>query len=194
MVKNLSPKIIQKEDDKAYECYESTFSLQSNSREELKNKAINIFLKEKGGYWKDGVKYSTSYKYNVEKTSAGTRIFLIRPAHLNKGMDFTVWIEKLNNGKDKRPSHKDIFNDLDIKKEENQKKFILLLQAIDKVWDCDEPDNILKDTNLSFKNGFSVELLLKTLKWLFIEQDVTYWNYSGRAMLRNGIHKKFANK
>lgn len=29
--------------------------------------------------------------------------------------------------------------------------------------------------------------ILKTLRWLFIEQDVTYWSGSGRQMLFNGI-------
>ncbi len=29
---------------------------------------------------------------------------------------------------------------------------------------------------------FSVEHILKTIKWLFIEQDIRYWNYSGRQM------------
>lgn len=29
---------------------------------------------------------------------------------------------------------------------------------------------------------------IKTLKWLFIEQDIRYWNYSGRDMLWKGIH------
>ena len=35
--------------------------------------------------------------------------------------------------------------------------------------------------------GRPVEMLLKVIKWFFIEQDIRYWNYSGRNMLKNGI-------
>lgn len=30
---------------------------------------------------------------------------------------------------------------------------------------------------------------MKSLKWLFIEQDVTYWNRSGRTMLYKSLSK-----
>ena len=33
-------------------------------------------------------------------------------------------------------------------------------------------------------------MLLKILKWLFIEQDVTYWNYDGGQMLRMAIDEE----
>ena len=33
-----------------------------------------------------------------------------------------------------------------------------------------------------FESGFAVDHILKTIKWLFIEQDIRYWNYSGRYM------------
>jgi hypothetical protein len=31
-------------------------------------------------------------------------------------------------------------------------------------------------------SGLSVEALIMCTKWLFIEQDITYWNWSGRQM------------
>ena len=39
-----------------------------------------------------------------------------------------------------------------------------------------------------FNSGYSPELILKLVKWLFIEQDIRDWNTSGRAMLMNGIN------
>jgi hypothetical protein len=48
----------------------------------------------------------------------------------------------------------------------------------------------LKDApldNINFKSGFPCDLILAVLKWLFIEQDIRYWNYSGREMLWNSI-------
>jgi hypothetical protein len=32
-------------------------------------------------------------------------------------------------------------------------------------------------------------MIIKTIKWLFIEQDIRYWNYSGRDMLWSGVPK-----
>jgi len=35
-----------------------------------------------------------------------------------------------------------------------------------------------------------VVIIILAIKWLFIEQDVTYWNWSGRVMLMNGLVDK----
>ncbi len=172
---------------KVYDGFEIEFPLKGKSRKDLRDATILKFLEEKGGYWKDDIKHVTRFKYFVEKLTDGRRIFLLRPTFLNKGIDFQVWVEKMDGRNDKRPSHKDIFKDLKIKKEENLKDFPLMIKAIDRVWNCEEPDEVLKDIKLSFKKGFSPEMLLKILKWLFIEQDITYWNYDGRVMLRMAI-------
>lgn len=110
---------------------------------------------------------------------------------MNKGIDFQVWVEKMDGINDKRPSFDDIFDDLEIKIKENPKSFSSLLIAIDRVWRCEEPDYVLKEIKLNFKKGFTVELLLKILKWLFIEQDITYWNYVGRGKLKKAIDEEF---
>jgi hypothetical protein len=174
-------------DDKIYDEFKIEFSLQGKTRKELRDKIVNKFLNEDSGYWKDGKKHVTRYKYFVEKLKDNRRIFLLRPTFLNKGIDFQVWVEKMDGIEDKRPSHKDVMNDLNLKKSENPQNFKVLMELIDRVWNCEEPDQCLKEINLNFKNGFSVELLLKILKWLFIEQDITYWNYDGRTMLKTAI-------
>lgn len=178
-------------DDKIYDEFQIEFSLQEKSRKELRDKTVNKFLSEDGGYWKDGKKHVTRYKYFVEKLKDSRRVFLLRPTFLNKGIDFQVWVEKMNGIEDKRPSHKDVFNDLTLKKSENPKDFKILMQLIDKVWNCEEPDLCIKEIKITFKQGFSIELLLKILKWLFIEQDITYWNYDGRTMLKMAIDRDF---
>jgi hypothetical protein len=179
-----------KKDDKVYDRFEIDFSLRDTSRKALRDKVVQKFLCEEGGFWKGGVKHVTMYKYFVEKLKDGRRIFILRPTYLNKGIDFQVWVEKMTDHKDERPSHKDIFKDLEIKKKENSEDFPLLISAIDKVWNCEEPDVVLKETKLNFRQGFSPELLLKILKWLFIEQDITYWNYDGRGMLKMAIDSR----
>lgn len=177
-------------DGKVYDEFEINLNLMSNSREELRKKTVDAFLSEQGGYWKDNIKHVTRYKYYVEKLKDGRQIFLLRPTFLNKGIDFQVWVEKLDGKEDRRPSHKDVFNDLDLKNKENPKDFSLLMKAIDDVWNCKEPDEVIKGLKINFKSGFEAELLLKILKWLFIEQDVTYWNYDGRGMLKLAIDER----
>jgi hypothetical protein len=96
----------------------------------------------------------------------------------------------MNGKNDMRPSHDDVFKDLRIKRKENSKHIPLLKKAIDRVWECEEPEHVLKGNKINFKKGFEVELLLKILKWLFIEQDITYWNYDGRGMLKMAIDEE----
>ena len=176
-----------KKDDKIYEEHNVELNLTLSSRDELMKNAVKTFISEKPGYWKDGSKHVTRYNYFVEKLADGRRIYLKRPTFLNKGIDFQVWVEKFDGEKDGRPSHKDIFRDIELKKNENPENIKKLVNAIDKVWNCEEPDKVLKELDFEYKKGFSTEMLLKILKWLFIEQDITYWNYDGRIMLRMAI-------
>jgi len=180
---------MSKKDDKIYDEYEIEFILKDLPREDLRKNTVDKFLSEKGGYWENGIKHVTRYKYYVEKIRDGRRVFLFRPTFLNKGIDFQVWVERMNGSKDERPSHKGVMADLMTKKQENPKNFSLLMDAIDDVWNCEEPDDVLKKYTFSFTKGLEAELLLKILKWLFIEQDITYWNYDGRGMLKIALDK-----
>jgi len=169
--------------------YTEELTLNDKNKEALRNKAVIRFLSEQGGYVKDGIKYVTNYRYNVEKLKDGRLIYLLKPTWLNKGIDFQVMVEKFKDGKDARPSHKDIFEDLKIKKQENKTEYDVLKKIIHKIWLCENPDDVLKTNKLTFGQSHSVELILKSLKWLFIEQDITYWNYDGRGMLKREIDK-----
>lgn len=91
-------------------------------------------------------------------------------------------------GKPRRnyPKHTDIIEDLFIKKEMQPVLYNSLFNVIEQVYHCHEADlDSLRD--IVFDTGFSAEMIVKTLKWLFIEQDIRYWNYSGRDMLWSGI-------
>ena len=55
---------------------------------------------------------------------------------------------------------------------------------IDEIYFCNEINiQNFKDTI----NNIQIETILKLIKWLFIEQDITYWNFSGRNMLYKGL-------
>ena len=164
-----------------------------SSRQEIRSKLITTFLAEEPGTGKGD--NESKYRYFVEKLSNGNRIFLERPARLNKGMDFVVNVEGhtfYSNKKTKKdgapkkipaPAHYNILDDLKEKKISNPSEYKKLKTEIDNIF------NIKAYTykNIKFNSGLPVEVLLSVIKWLFIEQDVTYWNFSGRDMLMEGI-------
>ena len=163
-----------------------------SSRQEIRSKLITTFLAEEPGTGKGD--NASKYRYFVEKLSDGSKIFLERPARLNKGMDFVVNIENFIFYSDKpnkkgkfakipAPAHHNILDDLKEKKLSNPSEYKKLRAEIDNIF------NVRPYThkNIKFKSGLPVEILLNLIKWLFIEQDVTYWNFSGRSMLMEGI-------
>jgi uncharacterized UPF0146 family protein len=167
---------------------ELNFSVNGSlSRKELRKQIVEQFLLEEPG---TGTGDNTSrYIYYVEKLHDGSRIYLTRPAYLKKGFDFLIHIEGKTflTGKD-FPKHDDIFKDLRTKKDEDPTSYRRLHEAMTEVYNCREPEEVLKSfSDVSFKSGFSVELILKTLKWFFIEQDIRDWNYSGRGMFKSGL-------
>ncbi|HBX44888.1 hypothetical protein [Limibacterium fermenti] len=133
------------------------------------------------------------YRYFVETLRGENRIYLERPGRLNKGCDFVIYIENhviWNNGNDKPPAHSLIFDDLLIKKQFlSCQEWQLLLMGIESIYDCYSYLNAYVHCENLPIYGESYELILNLLRWLFIEQDVTYWSGQGRGMLYNGILK-----
>lgn len=134
---------------------------------------------------------ASRYRYYVEVMANGGRIFLKRPTWLNKGVDFMVCAEGVS-FRDGRYSDMarfaDIMKDLRTKQSENPTEYLRARELVECVYQC----HVLNDEQcrtLNFTRGHSIELILKLLKWLFIEQDVTYWNYSGRAKLYGGLEE-----
>ena len=121
--------------------------------------------------------------YVVDELSDGTPVFLIRPAWLNKGYDFKVCLTGWDDSANPAPSHKEIYSDLYWKREnDNQTSFKALCSAVRDVHNGASPDAVLSDhrDKLEFTVGRRPEALLRPLPWLFIEQDIRYWNYTGR--------------
>lgn len=157
------------------------------SREELRKTIVSKFLEEKPGLGKGDD--ASHYRYNVETLSDDRRIYLTRPAYLKKGFDFRINVEGtiFQTGHD-YPKHDDIFDDLSLKRQENPAMCMRLHQAIEQVYNCEDPEDILPEcANIKFNVGHPVDLILKVIKWFLIEQDIRDWNYSGRQMFKNGI-------
>lgn len=87
-------------------------------RKTYRNNLILKFLEEEAGTGK--WELSSKYKYNVETTCSGRKVYLLRPANLNKGMDFIVHLENIqfrSKGAFKdRSTHSEIIQDLINKK------------------------------------------------------------------------------
>lgn len=166
----------------------------SNNRFELRKEIINIFLEESPGTGKGCL--ASRNKYTV-KNIGENQVYLQRPAQFNNGFDFTLNVSGINfndnyyNDKSKlkrsttRPSHEHIYADLRSKKEENLQLYKELLEQINKIYNCQEPNK----TKFDFISGYKSEVVLECVKWLLIEQDITYWHYSGRAMFYEGIQE-----
>jgi hypothetical protein len=159
----------------------------SNDRNDLRKEIINTFLNENPGTGKGNL--TSRYQYVTKVLDDGREVYLSRPANFNNGFDFTLNVSGTNFNKglgkraSTRPTHDNIFQDLRNKKKENLNSFKLLQTQIDLIYNCQNP----AQTKFDFKSGHPSELILECIKWLFVEQDVTYWNYSGRTMFYGGI-------
>ena len=157
-------------------------------RDEIVRKIINTFIDTESQQRGKGVKF----RYPVESlASVNKQLFIFRPGGLNKwNFDYKVEVsEELGLG---RGTHKEIILDFHNKKQENPQEFSVLSQALTTIYDCSENDvdqllKIYSSLETSFQTGARVEILLKVVKWMFIMEDIVYWNYRGRAMLYNAL-------
>ena len=161
----------------------------SLTRDEIVKKVVNIFIDAESHQRGHGVKF----RYPVENLSTGEQLFIFRPAGLNKwSFDFKVEVlEEFGLGKG---THDEIISDFQNKKRENPRKFNDLLDALTTICNSSENnvDRVLEncpDLQTAFQTGAKVDVLLKVVKWMFIMEDIVYWNYKGRAMLYNAIRE-----
>jgi hypothetical protein len=138
------------------------------------------------------------YRYNVESFSEAGVVYLHRPAFLNKGCDFTVHCSPLisrNDGKKfTNPRHRDLVSEILFILNETPSFKEYIINSIQDVYDCKNINTICYGISTKFNNkeiSDRFERVLKVLKWLFIEQDITDWNTSGRAMLMTNIKSHY---
>ena len=156
----------------------------SGTRNEVRMRVVKAFSSEIPGKGKKDD--ASKYIYVVETLSSGDHVYLQRPANLHNGFDFLVCVENANYAlpeKRKRnfPKHDDLAEDLKAKKAENKEMYTRLYELLRRVFECEDvPDDEMR--GIHFNTGLPVDHILKVIKWLFIEQDIRYWNYSGRNM------------
>lgn len=160
------------------------FFSNEGTRNEVRMRVIEAFSRELSGTGRG--EDATWYTYYVETLDTGDRVYLQRPANLHNGFDFLVCVENTNyavEGQRRRnfPKHDDLIYDLQLKKQENPELYTRLYELIRRVYNCEDVCEA-EYIDISFHEGLPVDHILKTIKWLFIEQDIRYWNYSGRNM------------
>lgn len=160
------------------------FFSNEGTRNEVRMRVVQKFSEEIPGTGRGDD--ASGYTYYVETLKSGDRIYLQRPANLYNGFDFLVCVENANYsdpGKRVRnfPKHEDIGYDLEKKKEENPEMYEKLYDILKRIFECHEVSDDELD-EIYFDSGYPVDHIVKVIKWLFIEQDIRYWNYSGRYM------------
>ncbi|MEW6674863.1 MAG: hypothetical protein AB1348_02415 [Nitrospirota bacterium] len=133
--------------------------------------------------------------YEVEQLADGRKIVITKPGgKFTYGRirreDFMVWVYNPSDSTLWLISHDDIKNDLKEKSEIYPKEKIKLIDALEKVYNGEEPDNVLKTTKLNNPTGEPPELLLKAYKWIWGQEDCNYPDGKGRAMSWEGWKKE----
>lgn len=171
--------------------YLINYELPIEDRTQMRHALISCFLNEVAGTGRDDK--TSRYQYNVE-TYENYGIYLKRPTQLNKGFDFTVNVEGMYFKKNRRysnPSHKDIFDALVYCMNTYPNEYDAVREAIRDIYNCIDAD--LSQINAYFCDYEGIEhpiqVILLAIKWLFMEQDCAYWNYSGRRMLFEELKK-----
>lgn len=128
-------------------------------------------------------KHERYVKYRVDKLENGNEVYLIRPAWLNLGFDYKVCIEGWEDSANPAPNHSEVYSDFYWKREHDSPESIeALCQAAMMIYEGESADKAFKEyrNQFDFSVGRIPEALLRALPWLFIEQDIRYWNYDAR--------------
>lgn len=153
------------------------------TRQQIRSKLLQTWEAETQG--------SGQYRYNVEECADSSKIYLLRPANLNKGCDFVIVSEnflKFKNGKDKPPKHADVLELIRDVLSQNPTLKSEFISAADRIYICQNTCDVFSEyPNLIATQECKAERALKLLKWMWIEQDITYWTGDGRQMLKSHI-------
>jgi len=147
----------------------------------MKNQSREAFRKAL-----ENIKYKG---YAVESISDDRKIVITKPGGkfsfgTVKRDDFMVWIYNPEDSSLWLISHKNIFDDLESKAISDPKETIRIIDALCKVYNGSEPDDILKEMSLKNICGEKPEVLLKAYKWIWGQEDCNYPppKYKGREM------------
>jgi len=131
--------------------------------------------------------------YEVEELQNGNKIVITKPGGKSvygrpKKEDFLVFVFNPNENGLWQITHKQIFQDIEDKANEDKNKTIQLINLLERQKNGEDPNDFIDEINeLSFNKGETPETLLKVYKWIWGQEDVNYPNGDGREMSWKGI-------
>jgi len=131
--------------------------------------------------------------YEVEDIDNGRKIVIVKPGGKQawgkmRKEDFFVFIYNPSEQSLWQITHKQILEDLYQKADIDRRATIDILEAFEKVYDGEDPDDVLKTVRLQNPVGENPEALLKAYKWIWGQEDVNYPTGQGRSMSWEGIN------
>ena len=133
--------------------------------------------------------------YDVEQLQDGRKIVITKPGGKFtfgqiKRNDFMVWILNPQDDTLWLISHKNIIEDLAEKGTVSPKETIKIIEALERVFEGAEPNDVLKEMRPNNPCGEIPEVLLKAYKWIWGQEDCNYPSpLKGRSMSMEGIQK-----
>ena len=140
--------------------------------------------------------------YEVEHLEDGRTICITKPGGKNaygrmKVHDFMVWVYDDKAKSCWRISHEEIKEDLQGKIQASPTKGKLVIRALKRVCEGEEPDAVLGLGKLAgLRSGLPGEppdLIVKAYKWIFGQEDCNYPTGEGRDMAMSGILELVSN-
>ncbi len=130
--------------------------------------------------------------YEVEDIADGRKIVIVKPGGKQawgkmKKEDFFVFIYNPSEQSLWQITHKQILEDLYQKADKDPMATIDILKAFEKVYNGEDPDDVLQNISLQNPIGENPEALLKAYKWIWGQEDVNYPTGQGRDMSWKGI-------
>ncbi|OGQ44111.1 MAG: hypothetical protein A3A85_02225 [Deltaproteobacteria bacterium RIFCSPLOWO2_01_FULL_42_9] len=130
--------------------------------------------------------------YEVEQLSDGRKIVIAKPGGKSvygqpKKEDFFVWVYNPIEGTLWQITHRQIYEDLKLKEDKDASIALKAIDYLKRVHRGEEPEEILRNANIGDVPGEPIEILLKSYKWIWGQEDVNYPNGEGRDMSMKSI-------
>lgn len=130
--------------------------------------------------------------YEVENITDGRKIVIVKPGGKQawgkiRKEDFFVFIYNPSEQSLWQITHKQIHEDLNEKAKADKDATIEILEVFERVYNGEDPDDILESLALNNPTGEDPEALLKAYKWIWGQEDVNYPTGQGRAMSWEGL-------
>ncbi len=125
--------------------------------------------------------------YEVESLKDGRKIVITKPGgKFTYGKirreDFMVWVYNPEDSSLWLISHKDIQEEIIKKGKKDPQGTIKIIDALERVYNGEDPEEILQGIELPNPEGEPPELILKAYKWIWGQEDCNYPEGKGRAM------------